>query len=214
GVGGRRRPLRCRRLGQRSRGGGGGAGPGGGVGGGGRRRRGRRHGHRGVGGRLVVLVVVEDVVDLVADGVLDLAQLPEPTTHLTADLGKTLRAEDQQRHDEDDEDLGRAELGHPDSLRARGGRAAYRCVGSDPGSVRRSRRAARRSRSVRTVATRGTSARSARSKDRNRAVISRRSRVESIRMATAPTVTMTARSDTIVAFMAPTLPRSGGGGAS
>src|SRR3954470_18971201 len=149
---------------------------------------------------------MQDVVDLVADGLLDLAELAEPPPHLAPHLGQPLRAEHQQRDDEDDEDLGWSELGHRTPFAPWCG-GAYRWVGSAPGSVSCARRSARRSRSERTVTTSGTRARSAWSNARNRSAISRRRRADSRMSAAAPATVSTAMTDTIAAGIFATLVR-------
>src|SRR5205814_553211 len=66
-------------------------------------RLGRKHRPPRCGG------VVEDRADLALDRLLYLAQLAQRPSDLAADLGQPLRAEHDQREDEDNKDLGGAE---------------------------------------------------------------------------------------------------------
>jgi hypothetical protein len=67
----------------------------------------RRGGRRGVGSVQIDLHHVLHVV-------LDLPELAKPTPDLTGQLRETLRADDQQRDDEDDEELWGSDVQHRD----------------------------------------------------------------------------------------------------
>ena len=58
-----------------------------------------------------MLVGVQDGVELLADLVLDPADLAEPPSHLTAHLGHPVGTEHEQGDEDDDDDLERSELG-------------------------------------------------------------------------------------------------------
>ena len=94
---------------------GGGEADGGAAGGG---SAGVGHGDRGFGRRVrrrrgvVVLLDVQDLVELALHGLLDLLDLAHGATDLAPDLGQPLGPEDEQSHEQDDQDLGRADLGH------------------------------------------------------------------------------------------------------
>jgi glycerophosphoryl diester phosphodiesterase len=65
----------------------------------------------------LVVVFMKRALDVVSQARLELAELAESPTDLAADLGQPARAEYDQRHDEDHEDLERADLRQSCSLR-------------------------------------------------------------------------------------------------
>ena len=83
-------------------------------------RKAERHvgGATQVGGRLAQLcgglfeVVVHARVDHVANLVLDLAELPEASPDRSAEVGQALRAHDDQRDDDDEQELRRSDVEH------------------------------------------------------------------------------------------------------
>jgi hypothetical protein len=81
----------------------------------------------------VGILEVQDLVELAPHRVLEPAQLAHPLADLTADLGQAVRAEDEQRHHQDHEDLGRADLGHgaSSSLSGPAGLAAVAISGTE-----------------------------------------------------------------------------------
>ncbi len=64
-------------------------------------------GFDGAVARLRAVLGMQHHVELAAHGVLHLAQLAHRGADLTADFGQTVRSEDQQRHEQDDEDFRR-----------------------------------------------------------------------------------------------------------
>src|SRR5205807_1775616 len=72
----------------------------------------------GDGATAVVVVVVERAFDVGLDALLELAELAIAAPDLPAELGQLARAEDHERHDEDHEDLERADLRQSSSFRA------------------------------------------------------------------------------------------------
>src|SRR4030088_1288707 len=67
----------------------------------------------------VVVFLSEGVLDVVSNAGLELSELPYASTDLSTDLRELARAEHDQRHDEDHEDLERADLRQSGSFRGR-----------------------------------------------------------------------------------------------